>query len=166
MNMKARMLGEPLLNVRMLVGSVVVADQMQCLVLRVLPIDLTQERKPLDMSMTLLATRDDGTVKRIHCREQGRGSVALVVMRHGGGPAGLHRQAGLSTIKCLHLAFLVTAQHQRVLGRGHVQADNIFGFLDELRITLHFEALDPVRLQAIRLPNALNSDVAHTGDRR
>ena len=69
MNMKARMLGEPLLNVRMLVGSVVVADQMQCLVLRVLPIDLTQERKPLDMSMTLLATRDDGFLQcsGFHC---------------------------------------------------------------------------------------------------
>ena len=101
MNMEARMFGEPLFNVRMLVGRLVVADQMQRLVLRGLPIDLTQEREPLDMPMTLLATRDDGTVKRIHRREQSRGSVALVIVRHGAGLARLHRQAGLGAIRHL-----------------------------------------------------------------
>jgi hypothetical protein len=62
-------------------------------------------------------------------------------VRHGGGPTGLHRQAGLGTVKRLHLALLVTAQHQRVLGRGHVQAHDVLEFFDELGITRYFEAV-------------------------
>ena len=41
--------GQPLLHGRMLVGGVVVGDQVQRLVLGRLAVDLTQELQPLDM---------------------------------------------------------------------------------------------------------------------
>jgi len=53
MNMEARMLFQPLFNLGMLVRSIVVADQMQFLILGSLPVDLTQEIEPLDMAMAL-----------------------------------------------------------------------------------------------------------------
>jgi hypothetical protein len=43
MDMESWVLGEPLLDLRMLVGGVVVADQMQRLVRRRFPVDLAQE---------------------------------------------------------------------------------------------------------------------------
>ena len=118
------------------------------------------------MTMALLATRDDRTVEGTHRGKQRGGAVALVVVRHGGGTTGLHRQARLGAIKRLHLALLVATQHQRVLGRGHVQTDDVFELLDELGIARYLEALDPVRLQAARLPNALDRGVAHPSHRR
>jgi hypothetical protein len=84
--------------------------------------------------VALFATRGDDPAKSMHGREQGRGSVALVIVRHGGGPTGLHWKAGLGTVKRLHLALLVPAQHQRVLGRGHVQAHDVLELFDELGV--------------------------------
>lgn len=51
--------------------------------------------------------------------------MQLVIVRHGGGPTGLHWKAGLGTVKRLDMALLVTAQHQCVLGRGHLQAHDL-----------------------------------------
>lgn len=38
--------------------------------------------------------------------------------------------------------------------------------LDERGITRNVEALDPVRLESMRFPDALHRGVAHAGDRR
>ena len=59
MHMEPRVLGQPLLDLRMLMRGVVVADQMKGLILRRFTIDLAQENEPLDMPMALLAARDD-----------------------------------------------------------------------------------------------------------
>ena len=59
MNMEARGFGQPLFDLRMLVGGVVVADQMKRLVTRCFPVDLAQEEEPFGVAMALLAARDD-----------------------------------------------------------------------------------------------------------
>ena len=69
----------------------------------------------------------------------------------------LQRQPGLRAVQRLHLALLVAAQHQRVLGRRHVQAHDVFELLDELRVARDLEAAHEVGLQAVGLP------VAHHG---
>ena len=51
----------------------------------------------------------------------------------------LQRQSGLRAIQRLHLAFLVAAQHQRMLGRGHVLAPDVFELLDEPGIARDLE---------------------------
>ena len=70
MDMEARMLLQPLLDLRMLVRRVVVADQMQCLVLGRLAVDLAQEVEPFDMAVTLGTAGDHRTVQCAHRREQ------------------------------------------------------------------------------------------------
>ena len=45
-----------------------------------------------------------------------------------------------------------------MLGRVQIQADNVLQFLGELRIVAEFEALHPMRLQAVSPP-----DAAHAG---
>ena len=72
----------------------------------------------------------------------------------------LQRQPGLCAVQRLHLALLVAAQHQRMLGRGHVQPHDVFELLDELRVTRDLEAAHDVRLQAVGLP------VPHDAGRR
>ena len=77
MHMEPRVRGQPLLDLRMLVRGVVVADQMKGLVLRRFPVDLAQEIKPLAMTMALLAARDDRAVEGIHRGKQGGGASVV-----------------------------------------------------------------------------------------
>ena len=53
----------------------------------------------------------------------------------------------------LHLTFLVAAQHQRMLRRRHIQADDFLKLLNKFRIARYLERLDQVRLETIGLPD-------------
>ena len=57
--MEARMLFEPRLNVGMLVGGVVVADEMEVFVPGRFAVDLAQELQPLGVAVALGTARDD-----------------------------------------------------------------------------------------------------------
>jgi hypothetical protein len=145
-------LGKPLLHYRMLVGRVVVGDQVKRLALGRFAINLSQELQPL--GVPILALTDDLAVQIVQRGKQRGRAVALVVVRHRLGATLLQRQARLRAIQRLDLALLVAAQHDGVLWRGHVQVDDVFEFLDEQRIARDLEAAHQVRLQAIGLPMA------------
>ncbi len=130
-HVNARAFGKPPLYGRMLVGGIVVGDQMQFLGRGRLPLGLPQELQPLEVAMPLLTLGDDLTVEDVERREQR--AVALVVMRHRRRTALLHWQPWLGAIQRLYLTLLVAAQHLRVLGRGPVQADDVLEFLHEAR---------------------------------
>jgi hypothetical protein len=68
---------------------------------------------------------------------------------------------GLGAVERLHLALLVAAQHQRVLGRRHVQAHDVFQFLDKGRITRHLEAPHEMGLQTLGPPMPRDGGGAH-----
>ena len=154
MHVESRVPGQPLLHHRVLVRGVVVGDQVQRLVLGRLAVDLAQELQPLDVGVVLLALPDDTTVQHIERGKQRGRAIALVVVRHRARSALLHRQPGLRAVQRLHLALLVTAQHQRVLGWRHVQAHDVFELLDELGVTRDLEAAHEMRLEPVLAPVA------------
>jgi len=82
MHVKMWPFGEPLLHGRMLVGGLIVDDQMQLFLGRRLALDLPQKLQPLYMTVTLLALSDDLVIQYVERREQHGRAVALVVMRH------------------------------------------------------------------------------------
>ena len=135
MHRNAWVLGQPLLNDGMLVGGIVVGDQMQRLVFGRFAVNFLEEFEPLHMGVALLACADERAVQSIHGSEQGRGSIAHVIVRHGFSAPLFQRQSRLGSVQCLHLTFLVAAQNQRMLGRRHVQADDVFKFFHKLRVT-------------------------------
>src|SRR5688572_4615633 len=90
-----------------LVGGVVVEDDLNQLDWGYFGLDGVEEADELLMEMALHAAADEGAFEHIEGSEQGRGAVALVVMGHGAGPAVLHRQAGLGSVERLDLALLV-----------------------------------------------------------
>ena len=73
----------------------------------------------------------------------------FVVVRHRLGAPGLRRQPGLRAVRRLHLALLVAAQHQRMLGRGPGPAQEVFDLLDKLRVARDLEAAHPKRLRSL-----------------
>ena len=102
------------------------------------------------------ATSDHGSVEDIERGEQSGRAVALVVMGHRPAFSGLERQARLRAVERLDLAFLVDRDDQRVLGRVHVEADDVLDLLGELGIVGALKGANAVRLQSMRLPQALH----------
>ena len=70
----------------------------------------------------------------------------------------LEGQAGLGAVQSLDLAFFVHTQHQSVLGRAQIEADDIFQFLNEGGVVTDFETLHAMRLKTVTAP-----DMAHAG---
>jgi hypothetical protein len=153
-HLESRMLGEPRLHRRRLVGRVVVDDQVQLDPLPYCTVDLLEEPDELFSPVARLAFADDDAGLHVKCGEQRRRAVAFVIVGHGGGPALFHRQARLRAVERLDLAFLVNAQHHRLVRWVHVEANDVDDFLLELGIVRDLERFDAMRLEAGFAPDA------------
>ena len=150
----------------MLVGGVVVGDQVHVEVLRRLGIDAAQELEPFLVAMSLHALADHPAGGDIERGEQRGCAMALVVMRHGAAPAFLDRQAGLGAVERLDLALFVHREHQCLVRRIEIEADDILHLLDEPLVVRQLEGLHQMRLEFVRLPDALNAGVAEASRAR
>ena len=66
----------------------------------------------------------------------------------------------LGAIERLDLALLVDRKHQRPVRRVRAKPDNVLNLLTELRIVGQLEAARQVRLEPVRLPDALHARMA------
>src|SRR5260370_3785634 len=113
MEMEWGMSSKPAQDHRVLVGAVVVSDQVNLLVRRGLPIDLLEELQPLLVAVSRHAATDNLTVQRTQSCEQGRGAIAFVVVSHRATTALLDRQARLGPIESPDFALFIGAPHRR-----------------------------------------------------
>ena len=113
------MIVEPFEHLGMLVGSIVVDDDVDRFLLRRPGIDDIEEADKLLMAMALHALADDPAFEHVECREQGGDAMTLVVVRHGAGPPLLHRQPRLGAIQRLDLA------HMGICGSRWFRSDYI-----------------------------------------
>ena len=150
------MVGEPGQHIGVLVSRVVVEDGVDHLAGRHGPLDGRDEADELLMPMARDAASDDLTLQHAQGGEQGRGTVAFVVVGHGRALAALQRKTRLGAVEGLDLALLVDGHHHRVPGRVHVKADDIVELGGELGIGRALEGPDPMRLQLVCLPDALD----------
>ncbi len=133
MQMKSRMLVQPLSNTGVGVGPVVVQDQMEIQSVRRFPVDRAEEVQELCVPVTGITGADQGAVEGVEGRAQAGGSIALVVMGHGPAPAFLHRQFRLGPVQGLNLRRFINAQDQRLVRGVQVDADDIGQLLHEPR---------------------------------
>src|SRR3546814_2243362 len=73
--------------------------------------------------------------------------------------------------RSLNLGLFIAAQHQRVFRGVEVEADDVFEFLDEVRVVGELEGFDSVRLEAMSAPDAghrrgVGAKVRGQGDRK
>ena len=95
--------------------------------------NLNEELLELYRSMSRVALSEDFAGCGVERSKQVSRSMANVVVGLSFGLAQTHRQDRLSTLKRLNLRFLVNAQHDRVVRRVHIQANNVAYLFDELR---------------------------------
>ena len=126
-------------------------------------LDGVEEADELLMAMPVHVAADHGSVEDVQRREERRRAMPLVVVGHGAGATLLQRQAGLGAVERLDLALLVDRQHDGVRRRVDVEPDHVTQLVDELRIVGELELPDPVRLEPVRAPDALDRADADAG---
>jgi hypothetical protein len=88
--------------------------------------------------------------------EQRERAVSFVVVGAALGLARAHRQQGLRPVKRLNLRLLIDAQHDGALRRIEIERDDVAHLLDQQRVRRELERLAAMRLQAERLPDAMD----------
>jgi len=141
--------------------TIVVQNQMKIQPARRLAVDQTQKLQELLVPVTRITGPDHRPFQDVQRREQRGCPMAFVVMGHRPTAASLHRQAGLSPVQSLDLRLLIHAQGQGFLGGIQVKPDDVGQLFHEPLVLRHFERLDPVRLQTMRLPDSGDRHVAH-----
>jgi hypothetical protein len=92
--------------------------------------------------------------------------MTLVVVGHRPNAALLHRQAGLSAVERLDLAFLIDREDHGMGGRIDIETDDVAQLAHKLRVGRELEVFHPVRLKAVRTPDALDGTRADIDDLR
>ena len=109
-----------------------------------------------DNAATGMIAADDGAIEDVEGSEQRGGSVTRVVVRSLFRRARSKLQERLRAFQGLNLGLFVDAQHDGVVGRVHIEPDNVPNFRGELRIVAELERLHPIRLQLVLRPDPLD----------
>ena len=165
MHVESRVLGKPRFYVGVLVGCVVISDQVKLLFLGRAAINLPQEAQPLLVAMFCQALANDTAIERVHRGKQCRHTIALVIMRHRLRATSLHWQSRLRPVKRLDLGLLVTTEDQCVFRWIKIQPDDVFQFLGEVLIVRHLERHHPMRFEPVRLPDTPHARRTYTDHR-
>lgn len=141
-----RMVGQPRQNIGMFMGCVIVGDCVNDFSDRDGSLDGVEESNELLMPMLLHAAPDDGSIEDVERREKRGRAVAFVIVHHGPAFSGFQRLSPLGAIKRLNLAFLIDGYDDRVSGRRHVEADDVFDLLGESGIAGALEGTEAIGL--------------------
>ena len=150
------MLGDPLQHLGVLVGGIVIDDDMNRLALRHPGIDDVEEADELLMTMTLHALAEDLARKDVERRKQGGDTMPLIIVGHGTDASLLHRQSWLGTIQRLNLALFIDCQHDGMVGRIDVQTNDVLELGGKLRIVGQLKLAHQMRPQAVSAPYPLH----------
>src|SRR5216684_1183071 len=161
-----RMPQEPRPNFLGLVGGIVVQHQMDGKIRRYGTIDLIQEFAELDGAMAWPALTDHRSRGNVQRSEETGGAMALVIMSSTLHLAGQHGKDWLATAQRLNLTLLIHAQHQRMMRRVQVQADDVAHLVDQQRIVGELKRLAAMRTQPEGPPDATHRGLTHAGPRR
>lgn len=158
--MESRPFGEPAFDRRRLVRGEIVEHHVDVQLAGNGSFDLSEELFELDRSMSPVALSEDLACFDVERGKQVSRSMPNVVVGLSLGLAQTHGQNGLSALERLNLRFLVDAQHNRVVRRVHIQANDVAHFFDELWVLRETKRFRAVWLKPERSPNSSNRRMA------
>ena len=99
--------GQPGAHFGVLVGRVIVQDQMDVQIGGCFPINQAQKGQEFIVAMTLTAFSDDTSGGQVQGGKQGRGAMSYIIVRVAFRVGESRRESRLRTVQGLNLAFLV-----------------------------------------------------------
>lgn len=160
MDMESRIPLEPSFDLFVLMGGIVVANDMDVLFLGNIAADQVEEANPFLVAVLFHTGADDLATERIHRGEQRGCSIAFVVVGHCLAAASLEWEPWLSSIQGLDLTFLIAGKNQRMFWWVEIKPDDVFEFFLKPLIVGKLEACHPMRLQTVRRPDAPDAGLA------
>jgi len=145
-DLEAGPLRQPESYLGMLVGGVVVDDQMNSKTFWHGLIDALEELKKLLMTMTCLALGQDSAGGDIEGGKQGGGAVANVVVGYTFHVSKSHGEHRLGPVEGLNLGLLIDGEHDRMVRRVQIETYHISHFFNKEWIAGQLEVLAAVRL--------------------
>ena len=114
------------------------------------------------MTMALHTSANDLAFEDIESSEQRRCAMTLVVVGHRAGSASSSAGRARCGPAPRFAALFVDREDDGMGGRIDIKPDNIAQLVDELRVVGELELVDPVRLETMRAPDALDGTRADT----
>ncbi len=145
---------EPLADLGVLVGGVIVKNDVHRFFCWNLGVDSVEEANELLVAMTLHVASDDGASADVKCGEERCCAIAFAIMGHRAEPPLLQRQARLGPVQRLDPGLLINRQDNGVGGRIDIEADNVAQFIDEVGIVGELELPAAMGLKPVRPPDA------------
>src|SRR5260370_33704659 len=108
------------------------------------------------MPMPGLAGSDHRALQNVEGSKQSGRSVPLIIVRLSCWQAGSQRKNRLRAIQRLNLAFLIHAEHDRLVRWIYIEPHNVAHFSRKFRVGAEFEGLHAMRLQFVLLPTPLH----------
>ena len=127
----AGMAHQPLLDLGMLVGGVVVDHSFDQFSGWHLTLDGVEEANEFGMAVALHAAADHGAVEHVEGGKQGGRAVPLVVVGHGSTATRLDRQPGLGAVASLDLAHMGNSQ-VKTFGSGFHGQNSVGCFVSKV----------------------------------
>ena len=153
----ARLSFQPSLHLGVLVGAVVVQNEMKGEFLWRTLIPEAQELQKLLMAVPRQALTNDFACQNFARRKQGRRAVAHIVVGLSATPTVLERQPGLRAIERLDLALLIHAAPHGLVRRIEIDPHEAGEFLDQALVAGKLEGASQVWLASVPLPEALHA---------
>jgi len=144
---------EPGFYLFVLMGGIIVADDMDVFSLGNIAADQVEKANPFLVAVLFHAGADNLTAEGIHSGEQRGCAIALVIMSHRLATTLLQRKPRLSPVQSLNLTFLIAGEDQRVLWRVEIETDDVFEFFLKLFVVGKFETGHPMGLESVRRPD-------------
>jgi hypothetical protein len=124
-DVKTGVMFEPGFHLGVLVGGIVIANDVKLEFGSRLPIDLAQEGQPLLMTMARGGMSEYLAGQIVQGSKEGYRSMAIVVVGLGANVSLAQRQARLGAFESLTLALFITAEHQGPIGRIEIEAHHV-----------------------------------------
>jgi len=160
-DMDPRVLLQPGFDRRVLMGGVIVADDLQGELLRRLTVQPLKEFQPLFVAMPRHRLGNLRPIQRVQGCEQCGCPVPLVVVGHRAAAALLQRKPRLASVQGLDLRLLIDTQDDGVIWRIQIQAHDFHQLLFKMGIITDLETHDTMRFEAVLFPDATHRAFTH-----
>ena len=124
-------------------------------------VKVAEKRQELLVTVPFMVFVYDVSIQNVECDEQIHLAIAPVIVQSPSGLVPSDRNYRLCKFESLHPRLLIHAEYYRLLKWIHAQANHIYEFLLKMPVTAELERACPEQLQAMLIPDALDSHVAH-----
>ena len=153
MEVKPRVAFLPAFDLLVLMGGVIIADDVNLLAGGCITANQVKKSNPFLMPVPVHTSPNDLAIGGVHGREQRGGSVSLVIMGHGLATPFFERQSRLRAIQGMNLTLSVAGEDLGMRRRIEIETHNVLQLFFKVLVIGKLEAFDAMWLESVGRPH-------------